>query len=112
MRKSRSAATLGPLEKTIKLRIKARKESGWDSSASATAMQKAIWRHSAAIRSFMRSSDMLKRMKPGFAGVASFPVMQACGALSVEELLEKSNAILVETEVETILPAAKLCIDA
>lgn len=32
--------------------------------------------------------------------------------LSVEELLKRSDAILVETEVETILPAAKLCIDA
>ena len=42
----------------------------------------------------------------------SLPCYAGVPRLSVEELLEKSDAILVETEVETILPAAKLCIDA
>ncbi len=42
----------------------------------------------------------------------SLPCYAGVPRLSVEELLEKRDAILVETEVETILPAAKLCIDA
>lgn len=42
----------------------------------------------------------------------SLPCYAGVPRLSVEELLEKNDAILVETEVETILPAAKLCIDA
>lgn len=71
-----------------------------------------MWRHFAATRSFMRSSDMLKRMRVGLDAAVPFPVTQACRAFPWRSSWKKNNAILVETDVETILPAAKLCIDA
>ncbi len=88
------------------------KKSDWGSSASVTTMPKAH------VEAFRRHPELYEII--GYAEAdegwirrrGSLPCYAGVPRLSVEELLEKNDAILVETEVETILPAAKLCIDA